>query len=205
MKRLFSSILFLVAFFATTSAQDNASVKVLFNPADTTYRFCEVDTRDGDTISIRFFPERPMKSNDFIKYTTGLIRVEQERRNELERLKREVQKNIVFLTAQIDSIEGAGAWSIIESDIIKSKMQGAWTLVSRQEGKEPDFLTVIINESTLHTNESGSADITWGDSQTFRLNRGIYEYDLEFNIHIDRYVAKYTDPDGKLWTYVLKR
>jgi hypothetical protein len=186
------------------SAQEVTDLKLIRIAKDTTFRFCEVQTKDGDTIGLRFFPERPMKKADFIKYTTALVNNEQERKKEFARLGRAVDKNINYLSAQIDSVGGPGTYASQQNESIKAAMQGAWTLLERRPNKEPEFTTVMIQGDKLNSKDKVS-DINWTAGDAFRLKSGgVFGFALDFKQDGDRYVAERTT-GGVTTKYILKR
>jgi len=190
--------------FAPAQAQELTDLKLIRIAKDTTFRFCEVQTKDGDTLGIRFFPERPLKAADFIKYTSSLVNNEQERKKEFARLERAVDKNIAYLSAQIDSVGGPGTYASQQNENIKQALQGAWTLLERKPNKEPEFMTVMVQGDKLNSKDKVS-DIAWTSGDGFRLRSGgVFAFALDFKQDGDRYVAERT-ASGVTTKYVLKR
>jgi opacity protein-like surface antigen len=207
MKKMILALCLFILALGAVSAQEATDLKVIFNPADTTYRFCEVVTQDGDTVGIRFFPQTPVKGPEFVRYALGLAQQETERKQEFARLQAAVQKNINFLAAKVDEVGGSGTYEASQHSKLKAAMQGAWTLIIRtstENDEEPEPLSVVINDSQFSTKDD-SASITWTNGESFRLNTGVYNFNLTFRLaEPDRYVAERTS-QGITTKYILKR
>lgn len=183
-------------------SQEETSIKVLENPKDSTFRFCEITTKDGDTINIRFFPQSGLKRNEFKQYAYQLAQQEDERRKELNRIKNSVDQNISFLAATVDSIAGAGSYTAMQNDKTKSNLQGAWSILIRSDKTdEPEVLTVIIQNKTMTTKDK-QAEIKYDDGETFTLRKGIFEFNLKF---IQKEYGRWVAEDENKIKYILKR
>lgn len=182
-------------------SQEETSIKVLENPKDSTFRFCEITTKDGDTVNIRFFPQAGLKRNEFKQYAYQLAQQEDERRKELNRIKNSVQQNISFLAATVDSIGGAGSYTDMQSGDLKTKLQGAWSILIRNESnEEPEVLTVVIQDKTMTTKDK-QGEIKYDDSENFTLKKGIFDANLKFT---QKKPGRWVAEDKKV-KYILKR
>lgn len=188
------------------TAQEVVDIQLLKNARDTTYRFCEIQTKDGDTVGIRYFPQAWTKKAEFQNFAYRLAQAETERRQEFDRLQKMAQKNVNYFAGIVDSIGGAGTFAGMQHQQLKEKMQGAWTLVTRVQGAdEPEITTCMIQGDNLATKDK-NAVIEWTNGETFRLKSGgLFAFNLNFKqVAPDRYVAERT-VDGKTNKYVLKR
>jgi hypothetical protein len=187
-------------------AQEVTDLKLLTNPKDTTWRFCEVTTKDGDTIGLRYFPQAWQKRAAFKDFAYRLAQAEIERKLEFERLSKAVQKNVNYFSAIVDSVGGAGSFSAMQNEGLKTKMQGPWSLVIRgKNAAEPEVMTVNIQGDQLTTKDK-TAGITWQTGTKFRLKSGgVFTFLLNFEqVEPDRYVAENTVA-GVVTKYILKR
>lgn len=192
----------------TLMGQTETTLRLEFQPNDTTWYFTEIQRVDGKKVSERLLPEtgQTLTKEQFQAYASALVRSEKERLDELKRLESKVEKNIVFLGNALDSVCGEGTAKALDDEAILQKLQGAWTLLSRVGGSpEPEFRTITIAGTNAATKDK-TAVVTVKNRNSFTLERGIFDFKLSFDLsNPDRFVAERTDSKGVVTKYTLRR
>ncbi len=175
---------------------------VLVTVGDSLFQFKEIVRVDGFDASTVCFPIQPMKKDAFIEYAFNTTKSYNERLSENKKLRKEIQSALNFVAATIDTIAGPGKYQSLENSKIKDEMQGAWTIIHRQEGKENEAFTVMVNGDVMNS-KNKSSDITWLDGDSFKVSKTIFGTTsaLTFKRVEDRFVTDVVG--GTKW--VIKR
>jgi hypothetical protein len=189
--------------FNGLNAQVEVSTKLEYQASDTTWFFTETKRVDGRKVSESIIPEdRTLKKSDFSNYCKALIQAEQNRLAEIRRAEEGTLDNIAFFSASVDSVCGQGTAASFATGSIKEKMQGPWSLISRNG--ETDVTTIQITENQMATKNKVST-ITWLDADRFRVGVGIFTFSLTFTLdEPDRYLAE-RNSGGVTHKYIIKR
>ncbi len=182
--RAIALILICCAFFA--KAQEEKSLSILMNQADTTFRIMEVTTVDGDTTQIRFYPNSWLPRHLFYQYLYRSA-VDAERRAEDLRLERQrTLDRAAFMAGTLDTIFGDSTYYRARAEEIARTLVGSYRL----KQVTPD--TTRFYDFTIEPDSTGQVVWRRGKNKTGTLEvvpprtvviEGLANQPLEFTIY----------------------
>jgi major membrane immunogen (membrane-anchored lipoprotein) len=206
-KLLLVLTLFTISLASSLTAQEEVSLKLNYNAADSSWNFSEIRRYDGKKTGERDIPENgaTFKKDAFKGYVENLIKAQQESLTEQKRIAAKINENITFLGTALDSVCGAGTFTALQNNVLKDKLQGPWTLVVGRGDSDQSFLTVNVQGDNMASADKVSG-IAWKDAESFTLKSGgIFAFNLQFNQkEPGRFIAERTS-NGKTVKFLLAR
>lgn len=137
-------------------AQESKTISILMNTVDTTYKFVEViKNEDGDTMMIRYTPEKWLSSLEFSEYIFQIALAAKQQEEEFKEKMQQALAEYEYYRSTIDTIFGPGTYQSIIEQRHLDMLQGSWTLVEITENdRTRHAVTVSGNQITSDTKEA---------------------------------------------------